>query len=320
MRHRVTLRLPMFSPEPLLLSHRLARHLGSRGLEPFLFIQEGWDWRWLSFAQVAEAVVTAARELSRLPAGVAVGFLDRLRTDDVILDLALQMAGLVSVPAPDAETARSRGARRWIDREGGAGSLERVEWKVPAPEWGAFGGGGTVTFEQLGACERAGGAVVVETDDGLATWSTADWASCGEEAARVLGPASLDPSGRDITVLAGRLSAPPVCAQLGWALASGAAVLLEGDAEAALETALWARPTVLAGSAADLARLAERPEAARTGRRAPLARLRACWVSDVSKLPAGLTESWERRGVRVLGMSCWECRAAVSRSRHTDVV
>jgi hypothetical protein len=105
---------------------------------------------------------------------------------------------------------------------------------------------------------------------------------------------------RDILVL----DRPPGEARagvlLGWAAATGAAVLLEPESDRTAATLAWARPTVVAGSVAELAALGERllvlgaPVRLRR-RRAPLGRLRAIVVLGPAE--GSLLEPWSSIGV-----------------------
>lgn len=114
--------------------------------------------------------------------------------------------------------------------------------------------------------------------------------------------ADLPPSGRrDILVLdrppgeaAGRLL-------LGWAAAVGAAVLLEPERDRTASTVAWARPTVVAGSVADLTALGERllvlaAPARLRRRRSPLGRLRA--IVMLESFSGTVPEPWGSIGVR----------------------
>jgi hypothetical protein len=113
--------------------------------------------------------------------------------------------------------------------------------------------------------------------------------------------AQLPPSRtRDILVL----DRPPGEARgrqlLGWAAAAGAAVLLEPETDRTAATVAWARPTVVAGSAAELAAIGERllglGSATRLRRRrGPLGRVRA--VVLIASPAGELPEPWASLGV-----------------------
>ncbi len=102
---------------------------------------------------------------------------------------------------------------------------------------------------------------------------------------------------RHILVLAERLL-------LDWATVSGAALLLEPEPVHLVPTAAWARPTLFAGTAADLARLraaVEEDEAGfklfRRRGRLPFGRLRAVLVTE-GEWPPEERDFWEKRGVQ----------------------
>ncbi|HKH46522.1 MAG TPA: hypothetical protein VKM72_17810 [Thermoanaerobaculia bacterium] len=110
---------------------------------------------------------------------------------------------------------------------------------------------------------------------------------------------------RHVLVLGGFAGDPAERALLAWATVAGAALLLEPEPMSYVPTAVWARPTVFAGTAADLVRLraaAERDEAGfkifRRRRRLPFGRLSAVLVTE-GELPPEETAFWGERGVRV---------------------
>lgn len=110
---------------------------------------------------------------------------------------------------------------------------------------------------------------------------------------------------RHVLVLGGFAGDPAERALLAWATVSEAALLLEPEPLAYVPTAVWARPTVFAGTAADLVRLraaAERDEAGfkifRRRRRLPFGRLGAVLVTT-GELPPEETAFWAERGVRM---------------------
>ena len=65
----------------------LFRHAAERPEEPFLFVREGWDWRWSTFAELADLVASWA---AALPADAGSSDLPLPRA--VALDLANQAA------------------------------------------------------------------------------------------------------------------------------------------------------------------------------------------------------------------------------------
>ena len=80
--------------------------------EPWLFRAEGWDWTWHPWGELARWLTAWSERLSALPAGSRAAFLYDGRPDSVMLDLAIQAAGLA--PAPNG--GREEGV--WIERRG----------------------------------------------------------------------------------------------------------------------------------------------------------------------------------------------------------
>jgi hypothetical protein len=65
---------------------------------PFLFWPEGWNWRWWSWRQAAELAARWSAALAGLPAGAGTGFAGAAWPQAIVLDLAIQEAGLTPVP------------------------------------------------------------------------------------------------------------------------------------------------------------------------------------------------------------------------------
>ncbi|MFL6233560.1 MAG: hypothetical protein ACJ76N_10540 [Thermoanaerobaculia bacterium] len=80
--------------------------------EPWLFRAEGWDWVWHPWRELAGWMERWREPLSALPAGSRAAFRYDARPESVILDLAIQAAGLV--PAPNG----GREDSWWIERQG----------------------------------------------------------------------------------------------------------------------------------------------------------------------------------------------------------
>ena len=165
------------------------------------------------------------------------------------------------------------------------------------------------------AVQASGGTVTVRGPAGLVELTEADLA---DAAAKIAG---LIPAGkirgirkiRDILVLGGALDDPATRALLSWATVAGAALLLEPDPGNVVGMAVWARPTVFAGSLDDAVRLrlaAQRHEqswprrlARKLGRRfgfrpgLPWGRLRALLLTEPGPLPQEDENYWRERGV-----------------------
>lgn len=207
----------------------------------------------------------------------------------VVLDLAIQAAGRISVPVSVGAPARlAEGCARveiedlppGEDREGEA-LLE-------------VGMGGT------------GGAVVLGPDGEPAELSQAELIAAAERIGQEIPPGR--PGGRDVLVLGGRLEEPAERALLAWAIVAGAALLLEPVREGLVATAVWARPTVFAGTAGEVARLRHSIESEgsrwwRRRPRPPFGRLRAVIRTDAAEAAAEDAGFWEELGVVLLPQS-----------------
>lgn len=113
---------------------------------------------------------------------------------------------------------------------------------------------------------------------------------------------------REILVLGGPLDDPVTRALLSWGTVAGAALLLEPDAGNVLGSAVWARPTLFAGSAAEVAGLRIAAERQKNRFRRllgfppglPFGRLKALLVTGPDPLAAADEAFWRDRGVMVL--------------------
>ncbi len=130
--------------------------------------------------------------------------------------------------------------------------------------------------------------------------ATAVWPSAGPGR----GPRARE---REILVAGWALGEWPGRLLAAWAVAAGAALVLDGDAAGRLGTVLWTRPTVFHGSAAEVAALRRQVEAARRPRQwrgwrrlpaPPLGRLRTLFQAE----PPAPAEAafWQERGARLL--------------------
>jgi hypothetical protein len=209
------------------------------------------------------------------PAGSRVSFRYVPRPEEVVLDLAIQAAGLVSVPVSPFPPPRSL---------------------TPAPSPDPFlppsAGEGKEGKED-------GGVVVVREGESIEL-AAADLIGMAERVQAEIQ--SLD--GREIVVLGGPLEDPAERAMLSWATVAGAAVVLEPNPSYRIATAAWVRPTVFHGTPEEIAGLRawvekERKGFWRRGPRLPFRRLRTVLVTGVAALAKEDAAFWQERGVRV---------------------
>ncbi|HSL81597.1 MAG TPA: AMP-binding protein [Thermoanaerobaculia bacterium] len=314
--------------------------------EPALFFPEEMDVRWRSWGALAAQVAGGAEALAELglPAGECVAFRWRPEPDAVAADLAIQAAGLVSVPilssgagAPPAGAAPEPGtaARLLLPGESapeGGGPAPRLPEAVGpgrGPRRGREGKARGDREPPPPACP--GGAWVLDGEPPEAPGAPRRGAArgAGDLLARardleerleraVAGAAAVVSAGRrgpgagereialgnfDLRYADGRTF-------LAWALATGAALLLEPDPRVLPGAAAWARPTLVAGEARPLGELgrrvrsleAERPRLFRRRSRSvlPFGRLRLLLVLGTGRLAVDDVAFWAGRGVAVV--------------------
>lgn len=243
---------------PSSLPAALFRRAASDPEGPWLFRSEGWDWPWQPWGEVARRVSFWAERLSSLPPGTRVAFADQTRPEAVVLDLAVQAAGLVSVPARDERDLEE--CRVWADLETDSGApagLERL--RLPAS------GEGT----GLVLARTAGGAVV-RREGRPVELSQPDLIALADRLQEQIPPPPKPV--REILVAGRSLADFEDRAVLAWATVTGAAVLLPPTPESRAATAAWARVTVFHGTEAEIAALRAAMETG-SGRR--FSRLRA---------------------------------------------
>lgn len=269
----------------------LFRHAAERPEEPWLFHRRGWDWHWLPFRAVAERVALWTQALSGLPPGTRAAFAAWPGPHAIALDLAVQAAGLCSVPLPEEPRAEAlaavlaeRQAQLWI----GPGGREIPPWIEEEPSGLSY----SAPTPPPPLASPAGGALL----DGGTELTAADLVAAAE-AIEALLPAGR--SGREILVSCHPLSDPAERRLLAWATWTGAALLLEADRAAGPATALWARPTLFHGDANDLAALRRAVSRRRLFRpRLPFGRLHT--IFPEGELPAEERSFWEERGVQAI--------------------
>jgi hypothetical protein len=104
---------------------------------------------------------------------------------------------------------------------------------------------------------------------------------------------------REVLVLPRPLADPAGRRLAAWALAAGAALVLEPDRALLAATAAWVRPTVFAGDPAEIAALRAEVEARRRRRGLPFGRLHTVAVLGGEALPAAERAFWAGRGAAV---------------------
>jgi hypothetical protein len=265
----------------------LLRRAASDPEEPWLFRSEGWDWPWQPWGEIARRTSFWAERLASLPPGTRVAFADRPRPEAVVLDLALQTAGLVAVPARDEKDLEEAGCRVWVDVDSGPdpGAPSGLE-RLRLPAFDASGVG-------AGLVPAQAGGVVVRREGRAIELSQADLIALAERIQEEI-PLPAKPV-REILVAGRSLADFADRAMLAWATATGAALLLPPSSESRVATAAWARVTVFHGTAAEISALRATMETG-SGRR--FGRLRALWLTgaedDLSPEDAAF---WQERGV-----------------------
>ncbi len=163
-------------PPPPSLPDALLGHAARDPEEPWLFQAEGWDWRWRPWGDLTRWMKEEAEKLSSLTAGTRVPFLYDGQMEAVIRDLAIQAAGLVSVPSrtltpyPPLPTPPSLPHRERGDVAGAV--VQGVE--MSAAE---LVGMGERIQEEIGPSEKReivvlGGPLEEETERAMLSWAT----------------------------------------------------------------------------------------------------------------------------------------------------
>ncbi len=287
----------------------------SRPEEPALFHPDGLDVRWRSWRVVAEQAGEGAAALRRvLPEAPAeaprVAFAWRAHPDGVAAYLAILAAGGRPVAAATPGEAAAGGWAAWLVQPG----------EVP-PD---FEGSEAVPAVVLPEADSTRSAAV-PAEDRARVDPPAEVASLGERIGRAAAASdaagtAFPPGAREIALAHLDLRRPGDELFLGWALAAGAALVLEPDRRAVASFAAWARPTLVAAGAHELAELArslrgrveERGAWSRLGRRLatrsprpsrarrPFGRLRLLMVLGDGRLPVDDVPFWADRGVAVV--------------------
>jgi hypothetical protein len=286
----------------------LFHHAATRPEEPWLFSRQGWDWPWLPFRTVAGRVAAWSLELAGLPVGGRAAFAAWPGPQPIALDLALQAAGLISLPIPAdlsapalAAVLLAQGVEAWIEPAGseprelpsGIPRLELSAWREEGPS----GLGGSRVPLPAPPRRPPGGAILGDGSE----LSAADLVSAAQALEALLFPEGPARRGREILVSFRPLAHPVERQLLAWATWTGAAVLFEADRSTGPVSAVWARPTLFHGDAQDLAVLRRAVSRRRwrwPGRRLPFGRLHTILLDG--DLAAEDRSFWEERGVRLL--------------------
>ncbi len=221
--------------------------------EPWLFHREGWDWRWRSWSRVADQVARSVAVLrDAVAGGSSVGYEARQHPDAIACGLAIRAAGLIAMPLRGDRRAASRpGCDAWAEVEGAP-----EEEIAPDPERIALP-------PALSPLERTK-PQPLELDPGAAAGAVR-LPDLGELAPGVSLRAAerlddqLRPATRR-TIVCASPQLDQAAAQLleAWTLVRGAAWVLEPDSASFVETALWARPTLVWGLPGEIEQLAAR--------------------------------------------------------------
>lgn len=279
---------------------------GCRPFEPWLFLQEGWDWRWLSFADAARWAGAVTAALAGLPPGARVGFSDRLTFWSLAMDLGVRAAGGTAVPVavrrPVGEAVRHRRCSLWLSApdegaEAGSPGVPRVV--VPSPRAAGPAAAAVLPGSAL-LGEAPGAAVLVVDGEAVGEVEAAELTAQAAELDRRLETGT----GRPITLLHQPLERPLARLLFAWAARRGAAIVLEPQAVALAATAAWARPTLLAVEAGDLPHLRRAVDLRKSRWRRrpgpPFGRLRHL-VVDARQVPAEEEAAfWRERGVAIV--------------------
>ncbi|HKV08463.1 MAG TPA: hypothetical protein VJ725_10010 [Thermoanaerobaculia bacterium] len=246
---------------PSSLPAALFQRTASDPEEPWLFRSEGWDWPWQPWGEIARQVSFWAERLSSLPPGTRVAFADPPRPAAIVLDLAIQAAGLVAVPARNEGDLE--GCRLWAAPEADSGAPAGLE-PLQLPTFDAsYVGEGLVP-------SRAAGGVVARREGHPVELSQSDLLALADRIQAQIPPPPKPV--REILVAGPSLADFEDRAVLAWATLTGAAILLAPTPESRVATAAWARVTVFHGTEAEITALRAAMETG-SGRR--FGRLRA---------------------------------------------
>ena len=242
-----------------------------------------------------------AGPLAALPAGTRVAFLCTPRPAAIVLDLAIQAAGLTSLPMSlGGDLPEGRCVQAAPEGEPLL-ELNGVE-RIPLPAWGDPPEAPPSLLDR----GRPAGGVLVQGAMGWEERSQDDLRIAAERLERAAGQAGPPREGREILVLCRSLAEPTERALLAWATHVRAALLLEPAPTSCVATTAWARPTVFHGTVEEIAALRRFEEGPvprlwKRRHRLPFGRLRLILVRGEGEMAAEDGAFWEGRGVRVAG-------------------
>ncbi len=245
-----------------------------------------------------------AEPLAALPAGTRVAFLYTPRPAAIVLDLAIQAAGLTSLPlSPEQSLPDGHCVQAAPEGEPLLG-LDGVE-RVPLPAWGD---GPSEASPSLLDRARPAGGVLVAGSTGWEERTRDDLRAAAERLEHEARKAGPPPEGREILVTCRPLAEPDERALLAWATHVRAALLLEPAPTSCVATTAWARPTLFHGTVEEIAALRRFEEGTvpllwKRRHRLPFGRLRLILVRGEGEMGREDGEFWAGRGVRVGSLS-----------------
>ncbi len=250
--------------------------------EPWLFHRDGWDWRWRSWARVADHVARGVEVLRAHAEPRTAAYPDRQHPDAVTAGLVIRAAGWTAVPAGGPHAAPALDCGVWVAVGDGAPAAEIESVALP-PALSAV----DRTLPRPLELPAAPGSVQLP---GFPEGEPAESIAAAERLDGTLAHGSSRP------IVCAVPDLEPCAAHLleTWTLLRGAAWVLEPEASAFVETVLWARPTVVWGRAAELERLAARLQVRKHRRHNRLTSVVAAGDEAVDPDP------WQALGVEVI--------------------
>lgn len=293
-----------------------ARPLWAHDRQPGRRAEDRAPWRWISFDRAAARIGQWRRRLQDASSGDRVAIAGSPSVEALMADLAARSLGLVVVHLRATEVARTAdgsealrqiaGVRILLDAAGpgsGEREMESVGLERRRLPDGADRDDGSIESDADGAVPAAGGCIVrdslgVDREIGLEGLT---------EAVRRLESLVGEGRGRDVMVHGRSLAEPSERLLVEWAVRRAAAVIIPTGGVAAVgdlgRAAFELRPSLLHGSARDLAEWAanfERAEGSERGVRKRFAALRWVIVTGSEELRHSVTSFYARLGATVV--------------------